>query len=74
MDEKYVELAAVDGRHVADLIKSYFEANGIPIEISQESFGSTYGLTVAPLGVIHILVPEGQLQEAQELLDEYNAR
>jgi len=74
MNEKYVELTIVDGRHVADLIKSYFEANGVPIEISQESFGSTYGLTVAPLGMVHILVPECRLQEAQELLDEYNAR
>jgi hypothetical protein len=74
MDEKYAELASVDGRHIADLIKSYFEANGIPLELSQESLGSTTGLTVAPLGVVHILVPEGRLQEAQELLEEYNAR
>lgn len=36
MDDVYVELDSVDGRHIADLIKSYFEANGIPLGLSQE--------------------------------------
>lgn len=71
MDEEYVELEAVDGRHVADLIQSYFKAHGIPMEISQESYGSTFALTVAPLGVAHLLVPESRLEEAQQLLAEY---
>jgi len=73
MDDEYVELDSVDGRHIADLIKSYFEANGIPLGLSQESYGATIGLTVAPLGEVHLLVPAGRLEEARDLLQEYYA-
>jgi hypothetical protein len=45
-----VELESVDGHHVADLLKSYLESHGIAVEISQESYGSTMGITVATLG------------------------
>ncbi len=71
MAEEYVELVSVDGRPVAELIKSYFEAHGIPVELSQESYGSTLGVTVAPLGKVHLLVPSGRLSEAQDLLQQY---
>ena len=73
MDDEYVELASVGGRHIADLIKSYFEANGIPISLSQESCGATIGLTIAPLGEVHLLVPAGRLEEARDYLQEYYA-
>ena len=73
MDDEYVELDSVDGRHIADLIQSYFEANGISLNLSQESFGGTIGLTVAPLGEVHLLVPASHLEEARELLKEFYA-
>jgi len=73
MDDEYVELDSVDGKHIADLIKSYFEANGIPLSLSQESYGAATGLTVAPLGEVHLLVPAGRLEEARDLLREYYA-
>ena len=73
MDNEYVELGSVDGRHIADLMKSYFEANGIHLSLSQESVGATTGLTVGPLGEVHLLVPAGRLEEARELLREYYA-
>jgi hypothetical protein len=71
MEDRYVELESVDGHHVADLLKSYLESHGIAVEISQESYGSTMGITVAPLGVARILVPESCFKEAQRLLDEF---
>jgi hypothetical protein len=74
MSEQYVEIYAIEGRHIAELVKQYFEAAGIPLEISQESAGSTIGLTVAPMGVAHLLVPESRLDEAEVLLEEYLAR
>ena len=71
MDDRYVELESVEGRHVADLLMSYLEAHGIPAQISQESFGSTMGLVVAPLGSAKVMVPESRLEEAQALLEAY---
>jgi len=71
MADAYVELETVDGRHVADLIKSYFEANGVPVELSQESYGAATALTVAPLGEVHLLVPANRLEEARELLQAF---
>ena len=73
MDGEYIELDSVDGRHIADLIKSYFEANGIPLSLSQESYGATIGLTVAPLGEVRLLVPADRLEEARNLLKEFYA-
>ena len=73
MDDEYVELVSVDGRHIADLIQSYFEANGIPLSLSQESYGATTGLTVAPLGEVHLMVPADRLEEARDLSKEYYA-
>ena len=73
MVDTYVELETVDGRHVADIIKSYFEANDIPLELSQESYGATTALTVAPLGEVHLLVPSSRLEEARELLKAFYA-
>ena len=73
MDGEFVELGSVDGRHIADLIKSYFEAKGIPLSLSQESYGATTGLTVGPLGEVHLLVPADHLEEARDLLKEFYA-
>lgn len=74
MGNRYVELESLDGHHLADILKSYLQANGVPAEISQESYGSTLGITVGKLGKARVLVPESRLKEAQELLAEYYAR
>jgi len=74
MDEQYIRIHSVEGRHVAELIQKYFQAVGIPLEISQESAGSTLGLTVAPLGVAHLMVSSSRLEEAKDLLEEYLSR
>ena len=50
------------------MIRGFLQAQGIPVVISQESVGVTYGLTVGSLGAVEIFVPEDRLQEAQDLL------
>jgi len=74
MADAYVELGTVEGRHVADIIKSYFEANDLPIVLSQESYGVTLGLTVGRFGEVHLLVPTSRLAEARELLQAFYTR
>lgn len=73
MDElKYELLTEVQGRPEAEFIKSYLEAQGIDVELFQESVGRTMGLTIDGLGTVQIFVPKDQAQEAHQLLDEYN--
>jgi len=74
MNEAFIEIHSVEGRHIAELIQQYFQAEGIPLEISQESAGSTIGLTVASLGVAHLMVPKSRYKEAKDLLEEYLSR
>jgi len=72
MDElKYELLAEVYGRMEAELIKSYFEAHEIDVELFQESIGQNiYPTSVDSLGNVQIFVGKDKMQEAIELLKE----
>lgn len=73
MDElKYKVLAEVFGRLEAELIESLLEAQGIDVELVQESVGHTiYPVTVDGLGRVQIFVPKKKFSEAQEWLKTY---
>jgi len=73
MDElKWGFLADVQGRWQADLLKSYFEACGIEVELFQEALGQhIYPSTLDILGNVQLFVPKEQLDDAKKLLDEY---
>jgi len=73
MDElKWDFLTEVQGRWQADLLKSYFEACGIDVELFQESLGQhIFPTSLDILGNVQIYVPKTQMMEAQELLKEY---
>jgi len=74
MDElKWEVLTEVQGRMQADLLKSYFEAYGIEIELFQEAVGHhIYPVTINGLGVVQLFVAKEQADTARKLLDEYN--
>ena len=74
MDElKWELLTEVQGRMEADLLKSYFEAYGIEIELFQESVGHhIYPVMIDGLGRVQLFVSKEQAKEAHRLLDEYN--
>ncbi len=69
---RYEILTEVQGRMEAEFLKSYLEANGIDVELFQESVGQTMGITVDGLGSVQIFVPKEQAAEARQLLEEYN--
>jgi len=73
MDElTYDFLTEIQGRWQADLLKSYFEACGIDVELFQESLGQhIYPTTLDILGNVQIYVPKTQLTAARKLLEEY---
>ena len=74
MDElKWEMLTEVQGRLEADLLKSYFEAYGIDVELFQESVGQhIYPVTIDILGRVQLFVSKEQAGDARRLLDEYN--
>jgi len=74
MDElKWEVLTEVQGRMQADLLKSYFEAYGIEVELFQEAVGHhIYPVTIDGLGVVQLFVSKEQAEAARKLLEEYN--
>ena len=74
MDElKWELLTEVQGRLEADLLKSYFEAYGIDVELFQESVGHhIYPVTVNGLGRVQLFVSKKQASEAHKFLNAYN--
>jgi hypothetical protein len=73
MDElKWEVLTEVQGRLEAELLKSYFEAYGIEVELFQEAIGHhIYPVTIDGLGYVQIFVSKEQAEGARKLLEEY---
>jgi len=69
---KYEILTEINGRLDADMIESLLEAEGIDVELIQESIGhSAYPVAVDGLGRVQIFVPKDKIQEAREWLKIY---
>jgi hypothetical protein len=70
---KWQKLTEVQGRLEAELIESYLEANGVDVELVQESVGhSAFPVMVDGLGCVQIFVSNEKILEARELLNDYN--
>ncbi len=74
MDElKWELLTETNGRMHADMLKSYLEAEGVPVELFQEAVGHhIYPVMIDGLGRVQLFVPKSQLEQAKELLSAYN--
>jgi hypothetical protein len=65
-------LTETNGRLEADLLKSFLEANEIPVELFQEAVGHhIYPVTLDGLGRVQVFVPKDRAAEAHQLLDQY---
>jgi len=73
MDEmKWEKLTEVYGHLEADLIKSFLEAEGVPVELFQEAVGRhIYPTTVNGLARVQLFVPKEKGEEARKLLQAY---
>lgn len=74
MADPYVSIVTVAGRLEAEIIKSFLNADGIDCELSQESAGSVFGLSVGTLGAVEILVPFSVAGRARRMVADYQAR
>jgi hypothetical protein len=63
----------VAGDLQAELLRGLLEAQEIPVWLNQEGAGKAYGLTVAGLGNVQILVPSDVEDQARTVLKDYYA-
>ncbi len=68
--QEYVVVYLANGMLAGEMIRNFLQAQGIPAMLNQESAGTTYGFTVGPLGLVDVLVPANQKDEAKKLLEE----
>lgn len=72
-EDHWVQVAEVNGMLQAEVFRGMFEAQGISVWITQEGAGRAMGLTIGLLGVVQILVPSHDEEQAKELLNQYYA-
>jgi hypothetical protein len=66
-------LEEINGRFEAEMLKSFLEAEGIPVQLIQEGAGHTiYPVNIGALSVVQVFVPKDNFAEAQTLLEEFN--
>lgn len=57
----------------AESIRILLESFGLNAYTNQESAGRAYGLTVGPLGLVEVLVPEDQAEEALKIIHDMDS-
>jgi hypothetical protein len=67
-EQTWEALTEVDGELNAEIMRGLLEAQGIPVNLSQEGAGKVYGLTVGEFGKVEILVPSNYLAQARQVL------
>lgn len=68
---KWEKLAEVYGRLEAEMLKSYLEAAGVPVELFQEAIGQLIPTNLDEFGRVQVFVPKEKLDEARMLYEEY---
>lgn len=67
---KLISVYSSAGQLEAEMIKAFLEAQGIEVVLNQESVGRTMGLSAGRLGQVSVLVPESQVGEARQYLED----
>lgn len=68
MADEIQKIFTAYGQLEADMVRLMLEAAGITVILRRESAGMVYGLTVGPLGEVHLYVPSSQFEEARQLI------
>lgn len=72
-DKKITLVWTASGYLDGQLIKNYLESFGLDVFSFEESVGTSYGLTTAPLGQVEIYVLNEDAADAIKYLDEFQA-
>ncbi|HTP02864.1 MAG TPA: DUF2007 domain-containing protein [Anaerolineales bacterium] len=69
---KWSMLTEVTGRGQAELLKSFLEAEGVEVQLIQESAGqSLFPVSIEGLGSVQVFVPNEKMEAARELLKDF---
>lgn len=68
MTDEIQKVFTAYGQLEADMVRLMMEAAGITVILRRESAGAVYGLTVGPMGEVHLYVPASQFEDAQQLI------
>jgi hypothetical protein len=69
MNDKFIHVFTSEGLLNAEMIRTFLEAKGIQVVVSQESAGVVLGLSVGSLGKARFYVRAEQAEEAKSLLE-----
>jgi hypothetical protein len=72
-DHTWKPIISVQGEFQAEVLRGLLEAQGIPVNLSQEGVGRAYGFGVGPLSEVEILVPDNYAEAAQKVIERYQA-
>lgn len=74
MGEDHWELVyEASGQLEAEMLRGLLEAQGLTVFLSMEGAGHAFALTVGPLGLVQVLVPDSQAEEALEIVQSYQS-
>jgi hypothetical protein len=68
--QEYIPVYTASGKLAGDMIRLMLEAQGIPVILRQEAVGLVHGLTISPLGDVHVCVPPDRVEEAEQILQD----
>ena len=71
---QWEKLTEIYGRMDADVLKSFLEAESIPVELFQEAVGHhAFPTTVDGLARVQLFVPKDKIDQAREVLAAYQS-
>ena len=72
-NQKWALVSILQDPIQAEILRGLLEAQGITIHIVREGYQAAYGIANQASVRIEILAPENQVEEAKQILDDYNA-
>jgi hypothetical protein len=69
--EEWVLVDTCAGQLQAELVRGLLEAQGIQVWLNQAGAAHAYAVTVGSIGRVEVLVPSGDKDQAEHILDEY---
>jgi hypothetical protein len=68
---RWVIIGEVAGQLQAELVRGLLDAQDIAVHLTQEGAGRAFGLAVAPLGAVQILVPLPDREAAEIIFNDF---
>lgn len=71
-DRKWELVTALHDPILAEILKGLLEAQGITVHIVREGYQAAFGIANQPSVHIEILAPNDQIEEARQVIDDFN--